>query len=245
MKSFLLSSALAGLLVASIASAAPAEPTTFSARIFRNVDVTYPLSLLRDGVSHGEARVLININDKGVIIDTLPLAYTHKPFLTATLDALKKWKYEPGRIDNVPVNTLCEITVRFEVSGILVFDRTPVNMPHQDIAGEEYVYRVHGVRTLDRIPTPLHITQPVYPKDWIAQGLRGKVTVDFYVDETGAIRMPSVGASDHPLLAASVVQAVSEWRFTPPTRRGQPVLVRCQQVFNFTPPSETPAPASP
>jgi TonB family protein len=209
---------------------------THAAKIIRTKEISYPLKLLNEGVSRGEVTVLLQLNEEGVITDTLPVAYTHEPFLKATLDALKEWKYEPGRVEGQPVTTVCEVSIRFEVSGVLVFERFGPIMPHENLGRDEFAYKVQGLRNLDRIPTPLHVAQPVYPKEWISQGLRGSVTVDFYVDETGAVRMPTVGANDHPWLAASAFNAVREWRFTPPTRDGKPVLVRCQQIFNFAPP---------
>jgi len=60
------------------------------------------------------------------------------------------------------------------------------------------------------------------------------VEVRFYIDETGAVRMPAVDSDAHPYLAETAVTAVKEWRFAPPTHDGRPVLVAASQVFDFS-----------
>ncbi len=204
-------------------------------KIHRTDNVIYPVTLLRDGVSQGEVRILVNIDSTGALVDVLPIAYTHEAFLQSATRAIRKWSYEPARLNDEPIGAVYDLSFRFEVSGILVVERTGPVPPPRDLYGEVFVYKSHGVRSLDRIPTPLQVAQPVYPQEWIDQGVRGNVTVDFYIDETGTVRMPSLVASAHPLLGASAVAAVSEWRFAPPLRRGRPVLVHCQQVISFAP----------
>ena len=242
---FLAAALLTSSLAAEPATAQPGDTGTHAAKIHRTKEVIYPLKLLNEGVTNGEVTVLLEVDEKGVVKDTLPVAYTHEPFLKATLDTIKEWKYAPARVEGEPVSSVCEVNIRFEVSGILVYERFGPVMPHENLGKDAFAYRVHGLRNLDRIPTPLHITQPVYPKEWINQGIRGSVTVDFYVDEAGVVRMPTVSANDNPWLAASAFEAVRTWRFTPPTRNGKPVLVRCQQIFNFTPPQAANLSASP
>ena len=210
-------------------------------KINRTKPIDYPLSLLRSGISHGEARILVSIDADGRLTESMVLGYTHKPFADAALDALAIWRFEPARLNGDPVGTVADITFRFEVNGILLVERVGVpQFTPGDTFGRDYIYHPHGLRSLDAIPTPVHVTQPVYPKEWIDQGLRGTVTVDFYIDETGAVRMPSVSSTENPLLAAAASAAVREWKFAPPQRKGRPVLAHCQQVFKFEPASPQP-----
>jgi outer membrane biosynthesis protein TonB len=65
------------------------------------------------------------------------------------------------------------------------------------------------------------------------KGVKGQVTVEYYIDETGAVRMPAVSADDNPILGALTVIAIGQWKFTPPTSRGKGVLVKASQVFDF------------
>lgn len=220
---------------------APVVPANANCKIHRTSPVRYPVSLMREGISYGEARVLINIDSQGKLTETMVLAYTHKPFADAALAAVSEWRYEAARLDGETVGTVADVTFRFEIDGVLLVER--VGVPHfaqNEPFDSKYTYKPHGLRTLDRIPTPIQVTQPIYPKEWIDQGLRGDVVVDFYIDETGAVRMPSVASTQNPLLAAAAAASVREWRFAPPLRKGRPVLAHCQQIFKFEPSSATP-----
>ena len=61
----------------------------------------------------------------------------------------------------------------------------------------------------------------------------GQVVLDFYIDEQGRPRMPVVTHSDDDALNLAAVEALSHWRFVPPTRNGVPVMVRAKQSFRF------------
>ena len=62
------------------------------------------------------------------------------------------------------------------------------------------------------------------------------VTVEFYIDEQGTVRMAAVPReSAGDVYAAAAVAAVEQWRFEPPLRKGEPVLVLAQQEFKFRP----------
>jgi outer membrane biosynthesis protein TonB len=59
------------------------------------------------------------------------------------------------------------------------------------------------------------------------------VSVDFFIDETGSVRMPAVSANDDVHLTALAIDALRQWKFEPPTHNGRPVLAKAVQVFNF------------
>ena len=89
------------------------------------------------------------------------------------------------------------------------------------------------MKELDRIPTPMVTVAPDYPAELAQKGVRGKVTVDFYIDESGTVRMPSVPPLDNSELVELAVKALRQWKFGVPTRDGKPVLVKASQSFNF------------
>src|SRR5262249_6380586 len=82
-------------------------------RIVHNVDPEYPRGAQAFDVS-GLTRVRVLITKKGtlstpVMVDTLPA-----PTLTyAVLEALRKWRFEPGRMDGAPVDVLFNVAVNF------------------------------------------------------------------------------------------------------------------------------------
>ena len=78
------------------------------------------------------------------------------------------------------------------------------------------------------------VISPTPPKPENAPREVKGVTVDFYIDETGRPRMPTVNGRGNELMAASAVEALEQWRFTPPMRKGDPVAVRASQWFDFS-----------
>jgi TonB family protein len=97
-------------------------------------------------------------------------------------------------------------------------------------ADDHYIFQSFHLRDLDHIPTPVEVVAPVAK----LEGAPRSVTVEFYIDEQGRVRMPAVDreAADDTLAAAAVA-AVEKWRFEPPVRKGRPVLVFAEQPFNF------------
>lgn len=79
----------------------------------------------------------------------------------------------------------------------------------------------------------MKVVPPSYPQEWASRGLTGPVTVNFYIDETGRVRMASCPAGTNSQLAHPALEAVRGWEFNPPTSGGRPVLVYARQVFNF------------
>ena len=225
------------LLIADAGAADQLRSTgNVAAKVHQTTEVLYPPELAHSGITHGEAQILLAISAEGKVVDTVVAAYTHERFAHAALQAIRKWRFEAPLIHGETVDAVIDIQVRFEVNKVLVVERIGIPAFQQSDAADGFAYKPQSLRALDAIPTPVHVVQPIYPKEWSAQGMHGKVTVDFYIDETGAVRMPSVlTLPEYPLLAASAVTAVREWRFAPPLCQGRPVLVHCQQVLTFEP----------
>ncbi len=86
---------------------------------------------------------------------------------------------------------------------------------------------------LNAVPKPLQTPKPQYPVELLAAKTAGNVTVQFVIDETGAVRDPQVIASDHPAFSAAVIEAIGRWRFTPGVMDGKTVATRTQIDFPF------------
>ncbi|MFT3868154.1 MAG: energy transducer TonB [Nibricoccus sp.] len=211
------------------------KPAAQSGNRFKIVQTTppiYPIRMLNDGISSGAARVVLHIDSTGKLIDSLVVAYTRRPFADEVLRVIKKWKFEPAYDNGEPIETVLELTFNFEVNGVLLVQRFGVDTTILEL-DHGYEYQACSLKKLDSIPTPVSIVSPTYPKEWVDQGIIGKVVIDFYIDETGKVRFPAAPAGSDPRLAGIAVAAVSKWQFAPPTRKGQPVLVHAQQSFDF------------
>jgi TonB family protein len=216
-------------------------PDYVPVKIDQTIEAIFPQRMVAAGVKSGAASIAVAVDDDGKLTDYLVTAYSHPAFADAALSALRKWKFEPARLHGAPRNSKTDITFRFEVEGVVLVTMTPITygeLIHFKIAPDSEAYSACTLSQLDRIPTPTKIVNPIYPNKLAVNSLGGHVMVEFYIDEGGHVRMPSVSRETdeaNEALASAAITAVSQWQFDPPTAKGKPVLVLARQNFNFKP----------
>lgn len=238
--------ALGSLALASYAGAAvPAADTdtgTVPCRIHQRAGMAFPFRALSEGIVHGEAVLMLDVDRTGQLVDVLVTAYTRREFADSALEAVRQWKFTPARINNEPVGATITLNAQFEVNGVLAYVK-PVGVSESATdLDESYAYRPYPLNALDRVPAAVVQPGPIYPKDWIAGGRKGTVTVEFFIDEKGRVRFPRVLSQADEYLGAAALDAVRQWRFAPPLRKGRAVLARVTQVFHFEPQTNTATP---
>ncbi|MFZ5497353.1 MAG: TonB family protein [Verrucomicrobiota bacterium] len=194
--------------------------------------LVYPPAMTAEGVYSGEVRAVIGVDAEGRLSDWLITGYTRRHFAEVAAAAIQRWKYEPARVGGVRRASRANVLFEFRNQGVVV-QTLPGALLRQallSVLESHYEYRPCHLRELDRIPTPIHVVSPAVR----LEEQKRSVTVEFYIDEQGRVRLPAVdrGSADD-LLAAAAVAAVEQWRFEPPLRKGQPVLVYAQQEFSF------------
>ncbi len=199
----------------------------------QTVPVTYPTVMQARGISTGEARVSISVDADGHLTDCLVICYTQEPFAQEVVSAIKRWTFEPARVHGHARIANTSLIFKFSSDYTVIVEGLGYGVESHFIPQlkDRYEYAVCQLRDLDRIPTPVHVVQPLLP------GLPDKlsvVIVEFYIDEKGNVRIPSVSREDADnIYAAAAVEAVEKWRFEPPLRHGRPVLVAAKQEFRF------------
>jgi TonB family protein len=223
-----------------MASAGQAQTPTPSAdrqsvKIIETVTPVFPLGLPEQGFFEGEARIAIAVDETGKLTDWLVVGYSHRRFAEESVDAIKQWKFEPARMRGKPVSVQIEILISFATSGVVISCDAGTAMARytNSLFKSREAYQPCTMREIDRIPTPRNAVSPAYSKTLADEGVKGTVVVDFFIDETGTLRMPAIKSSDYDELASLAVAAMQQWKFEPPTRHGVPVLVRAKQVFHF------------
>ena len=186
-------------------------------------------------IHQGSARVAVSIDREGKLKDYLVIGYTDIAFADATVEAIKRWSYEPAIYANEPVSVVSEIHCDFDKSGSVEVLNLSEMVSLYFSWWKQYQMEYHpiGLKELDRIPVPVHVVTPIYPSSLAKAGVIGDVTVTFYIDEQGQIRMPAVSSTTEIRLADMAVDALNQWKFEPPTSRGKPVLVKAVQTFKF------------
>lgn len=236
---------LYAVLLATVAASPATVALTGSAEdnagigINQTTVLVFPYEMLLRGLSTGEARVVISVDAAGRLTDSLVIGYTDPVFAEAASAALKKWSYEPAHVHGQARASRADVlfTYRNDI-GVMVQSYSEQGMEKRlnPTLQEHYVFRTWQLRDLDRIPTPLQVVPPVISKGSPSHGTKRTVTVEFYIDETGKVRMPTVEREEpDDAYAAAAVAAVEQWQFEPPLHKGRPVLVLARQDFAYVP----------
>jgi len=235
------------LCAGSLPAQMPASNKDFqSVRIIETMTPAFPEDLIPTFRNGGYARVEISVTEEGKLGEWLVTGYTHRRFADAAMEAIKEWTFEPARLMGEPISVSITLTFNFEVKGVVISTTgsDSVTARFNEMLGNvDSAYTTCTLRELDRIPVPRKTVVPLYGKALADRGVNGEVTVEFYIDEQGTVRMPFVLGRPDVALANLAVDAVRQWSFEPPTRQGRPVLVHVRQLFQFKPtsPAETAA----
>jgi TonB family protein len=207
-------------------------------RFIETDSAIFPPSLIPLGISSGEARVAVQVDESGQLTDYLVVAYTHPAFADEAVAAAKAWHYRPAMVHGFARSATSVLDFKFR-AGKVVVDLTvdsAAAMFHFRLAPSALAYSVCSLDQLDHIPTPTKMVKPSYTPDQANRSHARHVTVDFYIDEKGHVRLPAVSRqmdeSDEELSAAAV-SAVEQWQFEAPVSKGKPVFVLAQQDFDF------------
>jgi TonB family protein len=206
-------------------------------KIIQTEPVIFPHTARDLGITSGEAQVAVQIDESGKLTDYLVTAYTYPAFADAAVVALKEWEFKPAYLRGEPRSATADLSFKFESRGLVVVDlnvSSYVEQRNYQLHPGIYAFHACTLRELDRIPTPTKVVKPVYPRNFADKDVT--VTVQFYIDEQGHVRLPAVSRAigvAHDSLSAAAVQAVQSWEFEPPLCRGRPVVVSARQDFNF------------
>jgi len=85
----------------------------------------------------------------------------------------------------------------------------------------------------DQLPVPVVQTGPIYPYELRRRGITGYAVIDFIIDRNGNVRDPVVIETTNDEFGRSAAACVSDWKFKPATKAGQPVNVHMKVPIRF------------
>ena len=205
-------------------------------RIVQTAPASFPPSLAAEGVTEGEVWAVLHVDAAGRLVDYLVTAHTRPEFAHALEAVVRDWDFEPARQRGEPVGSRIEAVFAFQARGMVV-SLTPIDtatVATNRLVRREATTLLCPPGELDEPVRAVHVVQPSLPRDAVPlRSGRPTAAVDFYIDREGRVRMPVAVRATHELYAMAAVEALLQWRFLPPLRRGQPVMVRATQVFSF------------
>jgi TonB family protein len=224
---------LLAVVVAFVPLAAAAGVTP--PRILQTTEVRFPATFALSVVASGSAEVIVNIDADGQLVDLLVSRYSRREFADEAVGALRKWRFEPARRDGESVGARFVVKFDFSAPGkvatLTVFETIESRLQLQQKSGTAEV--VSSTRKLDHPPAAVTTVQPVHPGSLPDATQDARVVVDYLIDQEGRPRMPVVLEATRDGYALAAVDALAQWRFTPPTSGGRPVAVQVRQEFVF------------
>ncbi len=200
----------------------------------------FPNTLKNEGYLEGHVRVALDIDYAGELRDWLILESTHPDFSKSLERVVNDWRFSAPHINGENKSIVTEIDIQFRsqgsvisvTSGDAVFNRR-IN----ELTGFRSHYsKVSSIKELDTLPYPIEQTKPSVPQELIDKHDGTRAVFTFYVDEAGQVRIPVLSQTDgdpdlNMLVAAQ--DAISQWKFEPPTKNKAPVKIQLSQEFIF------------
>lgn len=238
-RSLLTLCALLAALASPLAAETPNnEKSVEKLRVAKFVLPEFPDSVRLTGTTKGMVTVAIGRDGEGRVTDVLVLDSTDAKLTQTTVAAVEQWKFilpanpAPSGHEVVPIVrfifTAKGVTMVTAISGSLaakdreVNEKSPVILP--------------SFADLDAPPKPLNQPMPRFTGALAERAAGGSVTVKFFVDETGKVRVPIVLECSVPELGRAALAAVEQWRFEPPRAAGRETIALETQTFAFAPP---------
>jgi len=200
------------------------------------VMIEYPGGAITRGIATGKAVVTVLVEADGKPTDFLMIGCTDKSFGMALLESAKTLKYQAAKFKGVAVPARYDLGYEFRTTSVSVDPMEAARLKMEKTSGVKMINMPVMERELDQ---HLEFTNAALPQ--LPEGIKAteanpvKVSVTFYVDETGHVRAPHVESAIAPELIPGAIQAVLQWSFKPPLFKGKPTVVFAGRQVRFVP----------
>ncbi|HYC71089.1 MAG TPA: TonB family protein [Opitutaceae bacterium] len=190
----------------------------------------YPYDLLRQRIT-GEASVSCMINTEGMVINTRVMKATRPEFGAALVAALEATRFGHATKEGEPIASVLGFRHTFNPKDHAEKDWQPeIELLERAVRRPQTLGKA---RDLDRPLRPREQRSPAFPPSLLSRGVGGEALIEFLLDETGRARLPRIVSATDPSFGYAAVHAVAQWRFEPPTARGEPTVMRVAIPFTF------------
>lgn len=225
---------LAGLCLLAVRPQARAQIHTMDqldtkAKFTDRAKPTYPTRARINGTM-GEGIVRFVIDADGRLSCCEVVAQTAPEFGRAALEAVRRWRAQPGLIGGRPVDTRWQVPIVFVLNeGNIDREATafmygfPAKVPAKLPAEFRY----------DTQPQAEDTPAPIYPyDDWIKHRA-GSAEAAYVIDPAGRLRELQIFAASSPEFGRALAAAIERWKFKPATRGGKPCFAPARLKFSF------------
>jgi TonB family protein len=204
------------------------EGTPTQPRVKEQVPPIYPFAM-RLSRMRGEVVVDFLVDLEGRVRNAYVVRSLNPAFDEPALEAVRRWRFEPGRIGARPVTTHMQVPIVFQLDELAGggHDGIEVNRkPDLSKLPEELRY--------DTPPRVTGTVRPVYPFSALAAGRQGKATVTYLLNEKGRVIDTKILSADAPEFGAALLAAIEQFTYEPALKGGRPgkALMSFRQEFS-------------
>lgn len=186
----------------------------------------YPYGMSAAGLI-GNVTLDFMITTEGRVVNPVVVESNNPWFERPALEAVLKWKFQPGEIRGRPVNVLARQRIEFQLesSGRPLWTISKTKN-HKELP-PEYQW--------DRAPVVLHSTFPVYPFEALRDKVKGTTKLAFVIGPDGRVRQAKIMEASSPEFGQAIMAMIDGWKFKPPQMKdGTPAfaIVGINHEFN-------------
>jgi hypothetical protein len=215
--------ALALLLPSIHAAPTPAAPATTELTITKYVAPVFPDFARMSGVLDGSTVVVFSHSLDGTISDALAIRHSHPAFAREAADAVRQWRVAPHRHDGQPCQLAHGVRFAFSATGAVNVASLPTARTAETAAEPATTFAAVDVHDLDTLPAARARPMPNLSSASLPHALPAALTVTFFIDPAGHVRVPSLGTAVTAEVGEAVLAALRHWRYDAPLKAGQPV----------------------
>jgi TonB family protein len=178
------------------------------------------------GIAKGTALIAVSWDEEGRAADVVVLNTSYPSFGEAAVEAASQWR-RPGGKRGVQTYSL-----NFELGGVIVITSKMMTDYAAEVRAERPP-RAAYPEELDAEPKALAQPMPSVPGEVMARYQAGRVVVEYFIDEDGRVRAPSIIHSTSDEFTQAALAAMAQWRYEKPRRGGLAVVTTMRYAFDF------------
>ncbi|HTQ32133.1 MAG TPA: TonB family protein [Opitutaceae bacterium] len=188
----------------------------------------YPRALIM-AESNGEVTLNFVVDIEGRVRNPVVVASTNPFFDQPALDAIMKWRFEPGTRKGVPVSTRITQNIVFSVK------RNGMDVGEEPYHVDDDVdqSKLPPELRFDIPPKPANTVFAVYPFELLRDRVEGSAEIRFLVGPDGSVAQSTVVKATRPEFGLALIAMLDEWKFQPAMKGGKPTWapMDVKQVF--------------
>ncbi|MBL9213032.1 MAG: TonB family protein [Opitutaceae bacterium] len=187
----------------------------------------YPREMRMSGM-RGEVVVDFTVDIEGRVRNAYAIRSLNPSFDDPAIEAVRRWRFEPGRAGDRPVNVHMQVPIVFALDGATQGGNDGM------VAGKKPDFsKLPPELRYDTPPKLRGSVRAVYPHAALVAQREGRAVVKYLVDERGRVANASVMEATAPEFGRALLAAVEQFVYAPALKEGRPglALLAFEQEF--------------